>query len=139
MNQNGKFRFTALRVKQWLPSWDRVHYDDRLHRARPDAQFYVTSMPATFLRKLSGVYRRTISQGRLRTEDLGLQRRHDPERSQEIGRFIENGFPWSDLSEVKRRSGKYDDLRKPGWLPSAIVVNILRSGDSRDGQVIDDR
>lgn len=134
--RNGRIRFAALPVRQWLPSWDNVNFDPKLHRAKPDKQFYITSIPATFLRRLSGVYRRRIERGRLRSEDLGLQRRHDPDRSAEIGKFIENGFPWSDLSDAKRDSKRYDDLRKPGWLPSAIVVNILRRGDSSDGQKI---
>jgi hypothetical protein len=37
------------------------------------------------------------------------------------------------LNEAKRQSGDFDDLRKPGWLPTSIVVNILRSGDKREG------
>jgi len=133
----GQYRFPALAVHQWLPSWNQVKFDSALHRAHPAENFYITSMPATFLRRLSGVYRRTTEKGKLRSEDLGLQRRHDPDRSAEIGRFIENGFPWSDLSDAKRASGKYDDLRKPGWLPSAIVVNILRAGDAREGQTVE--
>jgi hypothetical protein len=135
--ENGRLRFVALPVRQWLPSWDMVRFDRVLHRERPAKEFYITSMPATFLRQLSGVYRRKVERGKLRSEDLGLQRRHDPERSAEIGKFIENGFPWSDLSDAKRDSQKFDDLRKPGWLPSAIVVNILRPGDERDGQKVD--
>src|SRR5207245_718943 len=43
-------------------------------------------------------------------------------------------YPWSDLSERQRRSGDYADLRKPGWLPTAIVVNILTPQDERGDQ-----
>jgi hypothetical protein len=41
---------------------------------------------------------------------LGIQRRHDQTRSDEIRRFIQHGYPWSELSETKRKSGDYDDL-----------------------------
>lgn len=72
-----------------------------------------------------------------RAADLGIQRRHDKERSAEIGRFVEFGYPWSTLSESKQRSAEYHDLRKPGWLPTAIVVNILTEKDARDGRKVD--
>ena len=29
--------------------------------------------------------------------------------------------------------GKFSDLRKPGWLPTAIVVNILTGGQGKVG------
>src|SRR5690606_10350701 len=54
----------------------------------------------------------------------------------EISRFVRYGYPWSDLSETKRKSGEYKDLRQPGWLPTAIVVNILTEGDKRRGQTV---
>jgi len=67
---------------------------------------------------------------------LGIQRQHDPERSEEITRFVEFGYPWSTLSEAKRATAEYNDLRKPGWLPTAIVVNILNADDVREGRKI---
>jgi hypothetical protein len=51
-----------------------------------------------------------------------------------LKKFVEFGYPWSDLSEAKRGSGEYDDLRKPGWLPTAVVVNILGINDRRRGR-----
>jgi DGQHR domain-containing protein len=67
---------------------------------------------------------------------LGIQRQHDADRSDEISRFVEYGYPWSTLSEAKRRSRNYDDLQKPGWLPTAIVINILVPGDKREGRAL---
>lgn len=40
------------------------------------------------------------------------------------------------MSETKRASGEYNDLRKPGWLPTAVVVNILGTGDERQGRKV---
>jgi DGQHR domain-containing protein len=74
-----------------------------------------------------------------RTADLGIQRQHDPERSEEIGRFVEFGFPWSTLNEAKRASAEFNDLRKPGWLPTAIVLNVLTKGAVRNGSTIADK
>ncbi len=73
-----------------------------------------------------------------RTEDLGIQRQHDPERSEEISRFVEYGYPWSTLSEAKRATADFNDLRKPGWLPTAIVLNILVKDSERNGVTIDE-
>jgi len=55
-------------------------------------------------------------------------------RSEEIRRFVIYGFPWSELSGQRRQSQEFNDLRKPGWLPTALVVNILRKEDVRGGR-----
>ena len=94
------------------------------------------SILATHLKALSGIYARTTKARTRGTEDLGIQRRHEVSRSGEIARFVRYGYPWSELSEAKRESGKYEDLRKPGWLPTAIVVNILQSDDERLGKKV---
>lgn len=126
----------ALRVQQWMKDWDKVEFDAKEHRRKPDPYFYVFSIPAADLRALSGIYRRSTEGGLLRSEDLSIQRRHDEERSRRIGEFIKYGYPWSELNEQKRASGEFDDLRKPGWLPTAIVVNILKPNDKRRGKTV---
>ena len=68
------------------------------------------------------------------SQDLGIQRGHDKGRSDEISKFVKYGYPWSNLSEAKRESGEFQDLRQPGWLPTAIVVNILTPDDVRRGR-----
>lgn len=133
---NNSREFIALRIHQWLEEWEKVSFDSKSHRKRPDDSFYLFSLPARVLKDLSGIRRRTTKNGLSRSEDLGIQRRHDEGRSKEISRFIRYGFPWSELSERKRNSGKFNDLRKPGWLPTAIVVNILKPGDKRRGQIV---
>lgn len=123
----------ALVVNQWLPGWDKIDFDAEEHRRKPDKHFYLLSLPARELRSLSGIVRRQAKNAAPRTGDLGIQRQHDPERSEEIGRFVEFGYPWSTLSEAKRATAEFNDLRKPGWLPTAVVLNILTEGAQRNG------
>jgi DGQHR domain-containing protein len=122
----------AIKVHQWLKGWDRVEFSPKAHRRKPLPHFYVFSLPAAELRSLCGIVRRQASDVTPRAADLGIQRQHDPERSEEIAQFVEFGYPWSTLSESKRRSSEFHDLRKPGWLPTAIVVNILEATDERE-------
>lgn len=126
----------ALRVRQWLGQWDTLTYNESQNQARPKEHFYLFSLPASQLRKLSGIYRRSTEAIAPRKDDLGIQRKHDPERSEEIRRYVEGGYPWSGLSDAKRRNPENDSLRKPGWLPTAVVVNILTEGDTRSGQTV---
>jgi len=128
---------TALRVKQWLAQWDDMQYDEGQNQSRPKPHFYMFSVPASKLRKLSGIYRRDADQLVPRAEDLSIQRKHDPERSEEIRRYVEGGYPWSGLGAAKRDDPANDRLKKPGWLPTAVVVNILEPGDMRSDRVID--
>ena len=129
-------RLYALKVRQWLPEWNEVEFDSTQNRTRPPESFFLFSIPATDLRALSGIFRRSTQGGIARSRDLGIQRRHDAERSEEIHDFVSHGFPWSALSNQRRESGEFDDLKKPGWLPTAIVVNILTGDDQRHGAVV---
>lgn len=126
----------AIQVRQWLPQWDQIHFNPDQNQSRPKEHFYMLSLPASTLRKLAGISRRSTDSGLPRKDDLGIQRRHDPDRSEEIRRYVEGGYPWSSLSEPKRRLEENNKLRKPGWLPTAVVVNILNAGDERNGDVI---
>lgn len=128
----------VLTVNQWLPGWNKIDFDPAEHRAKPAEFFYLFSLPARELRSLSGIVRRVAKHAAPRTDDLGIQRQHDPERSEEITRFVEYGYPWSTLGEAKRASEEFNDLRKPGWLPTAIVLNVLVKGSERNGSVVAD-
>ncbi|NJN92458.1 MAG: hypothetical protein HC878_20250 [Leptolyngbyaceae cyanobacterium SL_5_14] len=99
--------------------------------------FYLFTLPASELKALSGVHPRSTENTQLRSQDLGIQRRHDRKRSEEISTFIQFGYPWSSLSSKQRESEKFSDLRKPGWLPTAIIVNILEEKDIRRGRHVD--
>jgi len=126
----------ALKVHQWLAGWEDIPYSKADHRAKPQPYFLIFSMSAQELRSLSGISRRQASNVSSRAAELGIQREHDAERSEEITRFVEYGFPWSTLSESKRKTREFHDLRKPGWLPTAIVINILQKGDDRYGHKV---
>jgi DGQHR domain-containing protein len=126
----------ALIVKQWLRDWDVVKFSPKAHRREPEPRFYIFSMSASWLKLLSGIERRSTEGGRLRSADLGIQRRHDEDRSNEIREFVHFGYPWSELTKRKRESGEFSDLRKPGWLPTSIIVNILEGRDERRGMKV---
>jgi len=122
----------VIKVHQWLDGWNKIPFSPKAYRAKPQPHFYIFSLPAVELRSLCGISRRDASKVGDRSLDLGIQRRHEPERSEEISQFVDYGFPWSTLSDAKRRSSDFNDMRKPGWLPTAIVINILRTSDERN-------
>jgi DGQHR domain-containing protein len=130
--RGGRRQVAAIKVHQWLDGWDRITFSASAHRAKPQPHFYIFSLPAVELRALCGISRRDASKVGDRSLDLGIQRRHEPERSEEIAQFVDYGFPWSTLSEAKRKSDEFNDLRKPGWLPTSIVINILKPSDERN-------
>lgn len=130
-------KIPALKVQQWLIDWDKVHFNEKGRRKKPQDHFFIFSIPAKDLIKLSEVYRRTPD--RPRSEDTNIQRKLIPERSREIREFIKGGFPWSILSDNKRKSEDFRDLRMPGWLPTAIIANILPPKAIRKGKQINDK
>lgn len=127
-------RIQALKVRQWMTDWDNLPFNPVQLQSKPKEHFYLFSMSATKLRALAGIYRRSTDDSLPRAEDLGIQRRHDPVRSEEIRRYVKGGYPWSALSAAKRENPDNDKLRKPGWLPTAVVINILEVGDQREGR-----
>ncbi|HXU93237.1 MAG TPA: DGQHR domain-containing protein [Gallionella sp.] len=127
-------RIPALKVRQWLPTWDQVEWDAARLRGEPPHSFLVLSMKARDLKQLSAIYRRQSDSGIRRADDLGIQRRHDKKRSEKIREFVQYGYPYCDLTEFQKASGDHESLRKPGWLPTGIVINILGKNDERLGQ-----
>lgn len=128
--------YPAIVVRQWLKGWDAVEFKPKEHRRKPEPFFFVFAMPARTLRRLTGIYRRVTDEVMPRAQDLGIQRRHEQERSDEIAQFVQYGYPWSDLTPAKRSEEAFADLRKPGWLPTAIVVNIIKPGDHRGSRTM---
>ena len=122
-------RIPAIKVKQWLSLWDDYIYDAEARQSKPQPFFLTCSMPAPLLRRLSGVRRREASGPRIL--DTAIQRQHDQERSREIERFVESGYPWASLS--KRQQDKFPELKKPGWLPTSIIANLVGSETERNG------
>jgi len=123
----------ALKVRQWLEAWNDITFKPEHRQARPKEHFYLFTLPASMLRRLAGISRRSTDVVAPRSEDIGIQRGHDRERSDEIRRYVDGGYPWSALSAAKRNDPTNDSLRRPGWLPTAIVVNILEPGEIRRG------
>ncbi len=118
-----------------MPEWEEIHWEPEEHRSEPPHEFYQFTILARSLRLLSGVYRRT--QDRVSaTADLGIQRRHQAGRSKEIAQFVRYGYPWSKLRPPQRESQAFQPLRQPGWLPTAIIVNILTANQRRHSQIV---
>lgn len=90
---------------------------------------FIFSMNASTLRSYSDVYKRE----RNSVDAEGIQRIRDEKRTERIQEFVQYGYPYGDLKENQRTLDKVA-LRKPGWLPTAIVVNILEPGDVRRGK-----
>lgn len=124
-------KIPALKVKQWMvPEWDSGEFTNGPPREKPEPHFYVFSVSAYLLKRLTGIYRR--DQSKPPSEDFGIQRKHDRKRSAEILRYIQYGFPLSriDSKKLVDPSEKYS-LQMPGWLPTAVVLNILKPNDTR--------
>ncbi len=122
----------ALKVNQWLNEWNEINFEANEHKAKPDPFFYIFSIKASVLRKLSGIQRREDDpEQRMQSEEIGIQRKHDTKRSKEIKNYIKHGYPWSSLSPAKQKDPEYKSIQKPGWLPTSIVINILKESDLR--------
>lgn len=139
MSKESKQRtIPALRVRQWLAEWDKFDYDKQARQAKPDDHFYLFSLRASDLKRLTGVYRRSTKGGTPRAKDPNVQRGHEEKRSEIIREFVRFGFPWCEMGNAKRKVKGAETLRKPGWLPTAILVNILERGAERNAKKIPD-
>lgn len=124
---------TALRLSQWLEVWGEYDFDPDAQRRRPEPYIFLFTMSATSLRQFSDVYRRE----RDVDQAEGIQRAREDSRTERIRRYIEAGYPFGDLKESLQEANLH--LRKPGWLPTAIVVNLLTEKDERRGRTVADR
>lgn len=122
----------ALRFRQWLAEWDHYDYSEEAFRRKPQPYVYLFSMKAAELRKLCDVYKREHIDGSAE----GIQRYRDESRTRRIQEYVHFGYPYGDLPE-RRRTGDTENLKKPGWLPTAIVVNVLIDKDERRGKKVD--
>ena len=126
-------RIPAIKVNQWLNEWDSFPFDEASRQRKPQPYFYICSMPAPLLRRLSGVNRREAKGPRV--ADVGIQRGHDEDRSNRISRFIRAGYPWASLNTDQQE--RFPNLKKPGWLPTAVVGNLVREQTDRFGTKAD--
>lgn len=122
----------VIRFKQWLPEWDAYRYSIAAPRRKPNEHIFMFAMPARALRQLCDVYRRSHSDG----GPEGIQRARDDARTARIQQYVRYGYPYGDL-KAPQRTPEMLTLRKPGWLPTALVLNILQPGDERRGRTLD--
>lgn len=122
-------RYQLLKIKQWLSSWDDAKWTPDEGLGRPPAHFYMGSMPIKELRKIAGIDRRLLSERKAAGGKSGYQRLHEADRSAKIARYIELGYPLSTQKGLD--PSDHRELIHPGWLPTAILVNILREDEER--------
>lgn len=130
-----KTLLNALVVNQWMPTWDNVQFSKGGLRDKPKPNFLLFSINALALKRLTGIQRRDNkdnTENLPSTQDPRIQRRHNEDRSQEILRYLFNGFP---LSKLGKNAGMESirELQMPGWLPSSVIVNILPKESDRLG------
>lgn len=130
-----KKNIQALTFKQWLSEWDQLKFEPESSRNKPAPTMYMFSLPASQLRSLCGVFPRR----REGSDVSGIQRGHDKDRSGLIRDFVRYGYPYCELSGKQRGSFDASNLKKPGWLPTAIVVNILTEKDERRGKKVNQK
>ena len=138
MSKQDTWEINALVVHQWLDEWNQVHFSEQEHRLKPQPTFYLFKLPALLLWRLSDIYRRRAD--RPRSQDTATQRAHSRERSAEIGRFVQGGFPWSDLSESQKTLADYQicgclvGSRRQLWQTSFCQVVYGRVPPSMTGR-----
>ncbi len=137
-------RIPAIKVHQWLTEWDSFRFSDDDRQRKPEPYFYLSSIPASTLRRLSNVPRRGLEHapGRQvasgpRAEDLGIQRAFEVGRADTIREFVRAGYPWATLSKSDKKS--FPNLKKPGWLATALVLNIVKETTVRENTNPDPR
>lgn len=119
-----------------MDEWDHIEWNKSRHRRQPAKEFFMFSINPVLLQKISCIYRRDPTTRNSSVLDLGIQRVHEQARSKEIGQYVKYGYPWSAIGNRAQQSDKYLDLKNPGWLPTAIVINILTADDTRDGRKV---
>ncbi len=120
-------KYPAIRINQWLDVWNEYSFDPDRQQAKPLPYFYVASIPANVLQRVADVNRRRASGPR--AEDLGIQRAHIEARSEEIAAFRDAGYPWASFNRAHKE--RYSEFRKPGWLPTAIIANLVTASTKR--------
>lgn len=127
-------KIPMIKMNQWLNEWDDVNYSIEELRRKPEPVAYLFSIDARVLKKLADVHRRKADKPR--EEDKHVQRNLNESRIDEINSYIEGGFPWSTLSSSEKISYENQKLKMPGFLPTAIIANIIGQGEKRNNKFI---
>lgn len=124
----------AVKVNQWLNDWDDIDFKAP-NRKKPDPFFLMFKIDARLLKRISDVHRRKSDTSR--SKDLDIQRAKSENRTEEIRKYIEGGFPWSTIRKEDQGSPENEKLKMPGILPTAIIANIIGPGEMRGINTID--
>jgi DGQHR domain-containing protein len=95
----------------------------------------LASISAADLRRLADVNPRKSVPGMPGSGELGIQRNLQKGRAEEIARYVRGGYPMSTLTGARLKHAT-DSLKKPGWLASSIIVNVLQPGPQHDGRLL---
>lgn len=122
-------RYPLLKVRQWLASWDMAKWAPENGLGEPPHSFYVGSMPIRELREIAGIDRRVLADRKKPGGKSGYQRLHEADRSAKIGRYMQLGYPLSTQKGLDPT--EHAELVHPGWLPTAILVNVIDADEVR--------
>ncbi|HEV7350973.1 DGQHR domain-containing protein [Telluribacter sp.] len=125
----------SIQVQQWLTEWNSVDYSLPL-RSKPADHFFMFKIDIRILKRISDVHRRKFN--KTAGTDVNVQRTLKEDRSLEIKNFVHKGFPLSTLNDRDRASEENQILKMPGFLSTAILVNIIGPGQSRGNSKIKD-
>jgi len=128
-------KIPLLKVHQWLDNWNSVHWDASKNLGKPSDHFFVGSISLEELRNLAGVTQRNVEQRRNPGGTLGYQRAHEDARSKKINKYVNYGYPLSSSAGLLPE--EHQDLLNPGWLPNAIIVNLIPAGEKRNRGGVD--
>lgn len=123
----------GFKINQWLISWDEVDFSLPM-RAKPEDHFYMFKMDIRLLKRISDVHRRKTTKSRF--EDSNVQRTLKEDRAIEIKNYVNQGFPLSTLNDKDRLDKSNNILKMPGFLPNAILVNIIGPDQKRGNSII---
>jgi DGQHR domain-containing protein len=123
----------SIIVNQWLVDWNDVDFNLPL-RSKPQDHFFMFKMDIRILKRISDVHRRKTNKAA--TGDVNVQRALKEDRSKEIKQFVNQGFPLSTLSDKDRAAAENQVLKMPGFLSSAILVNIIGPGQKRGKSIL---
>jgi DGQHR domain-containing protein len=129
-------RIKALKTKQWLDEWENVPNFNSKNRRKPEKFFFQFNIPALLLKRIYSVHSRNSSIAR--SDEQFSQRKHSEDRSNEIREYVSGGFPWSTITAQQKETETYKNLQMPGWLPTAIIANILGGESVRRQNKIED-
>lgn len=123
-------KLPLLEVKQWLKTWGLAERSGNEDLPDPPHSFYLGSMSIRALRRLAGVSTRDVAKRKKADRAAGYQRAHQRDRSLGISRYIQWGYPLSTQNSLN--PNEHRDLINPGWLPTAILVNLIPSDEIRN-------